>query len=86
MIIHGFRLSNLTPFIGVRRGRAVDRPEDPGLLPRALSGHVLSETAGAMSFGASLNSLLRIGGGSQGACIDGEDRFLVAAPARRGGE
>ena len=43
--------------------RAVDRPEDPGGNPRVLSGHVLSETAGATlsCSGAKLNSLPRRG-------------------------
>jgi len=31
----------------VTQAGAVDRPEDPGVEPRVLSGHVLSETAGA---------------------------------------
>jgi large subunit ribosomal protein L10 len=55
---------------------AVDRPEDPGEIPRVSSGHVLSETAGACASlrEASLNSLPRRG--AKGGLHRRGDRFF----------
>ena len=51
-------------------------------MPCVLSGHVLSETAGArvLLCGTPLNSFPP-SGGAKGACIDGEDRFFVGPPS-----
>jgi hypothetical protein len=80
---NSFRRSH-SPSAGERE--MVDRPADPGKIPRVPSGHVLSETAGArprtIPRDGSIGSL---DGGAlrpmRAACIDGEDRNCRARAA-----
>ena len=54
-------------------------------MPRVLSGHVLSETAGARNplYVGSRLIPSRRPAGPKGASIDGEDRFFAEPPFRR---
>jgi len=75
MIINGFRYVAANPLAGAsRRERRVGR-RARGKPPRAASGHVLSETAGARGSFGSRRLILSRGAGLKRASIDGEDRF-----------